>query len=134
MILPNSLRGDFNWWKDHIGISVNPIIKNDYFIEIFSDASLTGWGAVCGNKRARGFRKREECVFHINYLELLSSFFALKCFTNDLMDCSLLLRLDNTTAISYINKMGGIQHTLLSDLSKEIWQWCESRNLWIFAS
>lgn len=48
--------------------------------------------------------------------------------------CSVLLRIDNTTAISYINRMGGIQYPKLSNLTRKIWQWCEQRNLYIFAS
>lgn len=30
--------------------------------------------------------------------------------------------------------MGGIQFPHLSDLSRQIWQWCEKRNIWLFAS
>lgn len=46
----------------------------------------------------------------------------------------MLLRVYNTTAIAYINKMGGIQFQVLNKLAKEIWTWCEERNIWIFAS
>ncbi|XP_076236334.1 uncharacterized protein LOC143180473 [Calliopsis andreniformis] len=98
------------------------------------DASLSGWGAYCNNKTAHGFWQKEERNQHINYLELLAAFFSLKCFATDLKDCNILLKIDNTTAISYINRMGGIQFKVLSKLSKEIWKCCESRNIWIFAS
>ncbi|XP_033222710.1 uncharacterized protein LOC117176563 [Belonocnema kinseyi] len=30
--------------------------------------------------------------------------------------------------------MGGVQYEDLNKISKEIWQWCEERNIWIFAS
>ena len=30
--------------------------------------------------------------------------------------------------------MGSIEHEKLLNLTKEIWQWCERRNIWIFAS
>ncbi|XP_043479721.1 uncharacterized protein LOC122509600 [Leptopilina heterotoma] len=30
--------------------------------------------------------------------------------------------------------MGGIQFPHLNDLSKQIWNWCEKRNIWVFAS
>lgn len=46
----------------------------------------------------------------------------------------ILLRIDNTTAISYINKMGSVQFPKLSLLSRQIWQWCEQRSIWIHAS
>ena len=68
-------------------------------------------------------RKKE----HINYLELKAAFCGLKCFAKDLSSCQRLLRIDNTTAICYINKMGSIQYLKLSPLSRMIWQWCERR-------
>lgn len=46
----------------------------------------------------------------------------------------ILLRIDNTTAIAYINRLGGIQIEKLSKMAREIWRWCECRNLWISAS
>ncbi|CAB0042934.1 unnamed protein product [Trichogramma brassicae] len=51
-----------------------------------------------------------------------------------LKDCNSLLRIDNTTGIAYLNKMGGAQHTHLNDITRKIWQWCERRNIVIFAS
>ena len=44
------------------------------------------------------------------------------------------MRIDNTTAISHINKMGGTKHSHLGRITREIWEWCESRNIYIFAS
>lgn len=64
----------------------------------------------------------------------LAVFLGLKYFAHDRHNCSILLRIDNTTAISYVNRMGGVQFPHLNDLSRQIWQWCEERNIWIFAS
>lgn len=134
MILSDLLREDLEWWVSNIDSEGNPINDFTYEMEIHSDASLSGWGACFEGKRVHGFWGPEDQRNHINYLELLSAFFGLKCFARDLRSCNILLRIDNTTAISYINHMGGIQIRNLSKLAKEIWQWCESRNLWIFAS
>lgn len=30
--------------------------------------------------------------------------------------------------------MGGIKYPALANLAKELWQWCEARNIWFFAS
>lgn len=49
------------------------------------------------------------------------------------MSCNIVLRIDNATALSYINRMGGVQHLKLNGLPSEIWQWCEIRNIWLFA-
>lgn len=74
---------------------------------ISSDASRSSWGACCGNKRASGHGKVEEKEFHINFLELLAALFTLKCLAVQVRDCNVLLRVDNTTAISYMNRKGG---------------------------
>ncbi|XP_015123313.1 uncharacterized protein LOC107045524 [Diachasma alloeum] len=134
MQLPATLNEDLNWWLHNIDSLGNPINDFKYELEVHSDASRSGWGAFAEEQRAHGFWNLEEQGHHINYLELLSAFLALKCFAKDLQNCNILLRIDNTTAISYINRMGGIQILNLSKLAKEIWQWCERRNLWIFAS
>lgn len=42
------------------------------------------------------------------YLELLAAWFGLKCFAKELRDCDVLLRIDNTMAIAYIIKKGGV--------------------------
>lgn len=66
-------------------------------------------------------------------MKLKAALFALKSFTN-IKNCEIFLRIDNTTAISYVNKMGGVQHPNLHRIAKEIWQWCEVRDIWLFAS
>lgn len=132
--LPHNILSDLNWWSQNIYKVNNPIKPQHYALEIYTDASRTGWGAVSNGVRVNGAWKESEISFHINYLELLAVFFALKCFIRDQTECAILLRVDNTTAISYINRMGGIQFPHLSALSRDIWQWCEIRKLWLFAS
>lgn len=134
MKIPSYLRDDLEWWVNNIMYSSCPIRSNDYAREIFTDASLTGWGAVCNNETASGNWKQSELPLHINTLELKAAFNGLKIFASDLTDCEVIIRIDNTTAICYINRMGGIQHTHLNDIAREIWQWCESRNIFVFAS
>lgn len=67
-------------------------------------------------------------------MELKAALFALKSFTKEVKDCEIILRMDNTTAVAYVNRMGGVQHSNLHKITKEIWQWCEARNIWLVAS
>lgn len=62
-----------------------------------------------------GYWNKKEQNLHINYLELQSALFGLKCFTKNLANCDVSLRIDNTTAIAYITQMGDIQ---IRDFSK----------------
>lgn len=136
MTLDPNLQDDFNWWLRILSNSSqsNQIRTENYAREIFSDASLTGWGASCGSQRARGWWSEEEKSMHINALEIKAAFNALQSFASDQSDCEILLRIDNTTAIAYVNRFGSVQFPLLSSLARQIWQWCEERNIFVFAS
>lgn len=134
MSIPPSLKADFSWWLSNLSFTKNSINTLVFDLEIFSDASSSGWGVFCRGERAHGFWKEKELCCHINYLELLAAFFGLKCFAKELSNKNILLRIDNTTALAYINRMGSVQHPLLNELSRKIWQWCERSNLFIFAS
>lgn len=132
--IPDSLQIDIQWWLNHILNSVRHIRCDDYHTEIFSDASTTGWGAACMGNTASGSWSNTERKKHINYLELLAACIALKIFAKDLSDCQILLRVDNSTAVAYINRMGGVQYPHLTQITREIWDWCEDRGLYIYAS
>lgn len=110
------------WWKNNVRQVNNPIKISRFSREIFSDASRSGWGACWENKSSHGHWDVRERERHINYLELLSASSELKCFASDLRNCEILLRIDNTTAIAYVNRMGGIQILSLSKLAKQIWR------------
>jgi len=73
-------------------------------------------------------------TYHINVLELRAARFALMCWTEDLSNAEILLRMDNSTAIAYINKMGGQHSPQLNDEAQQFWHFCEAKRLWVFAS
>jgi len=136
MLIPTYLKVDFHWWIRIFSNTnqCNFIHSTPFTREIFSDASLTGWGASCGSQSTHGWWTPEDKSLHINTLELKAAFYALKCFAPELQDCNILLRIDNTTAIAYINKFGSIKYPILSDIARDIWKWCEERNIYLFAS
>ncbi|XP_052754135.1 uncharacterized protein LOC128201377 [Galleria mellonella] len=134
MSLPKTLLPDFKWWLKGITSSVRQIRIDEYHLEIYTDASLTGWGATCRGNTASGSWSKDEKGKHINELELIAAFFGLKIFAKDLKKCQVLLHIDNSTAIAYINRMGGIQFPHLTKVAKDIWRWCEDRALFIYAS
>lgn len=134
MILPDCLKTEFIWWLDKIPNSKQPIRNKSFKMEIYSDASKTGWGANCGEDKTHGFWNQDEKLFHINYLELLAAFNALKTFAKNIFNENLILRIDNVTAIASINKMGSVQYKNLNEISRKIWDWCESKNIFVYAS
>ena len=76
---------------------------------------------MCEGKRAHGFWTETEKSMHINNLEVISALIGLKCFAIDLRNCDVLLRVDNTMAIAYINKKGGVKFRHLKEIAEKIW-------------
>ena len=134
MDVTDRMKDGIKWWINNIMTTKNPIRENAYTLEIFTDASLTGWGAVCRDEKVNGWWTTNDKKYHINILEWKAAFYGLKCFAKKLRSCEILFRVNNTTAIANLNKMGGIQNKQHSEISRKIWNWCEKRDIWVFAS
>jgi hypothetical protein len=61
---------------------------------------------------------------HINVLELQAAYFALKSLCGQESELNIQIQLDNSTAVAYINNMGGTKSLKLNNLALEIWEWC----------
>ena len=70
---------------------------------------------------------------HINCLELLAATMAVQSFTKSKTKLSVLLRVDNTTTVAYINNLGGTVSKELITLTRDLWMWCLERNIHITA-
>ena len=123
-------RADIHWWMNNMG-SANgiPIDEGDPDVTICSDASLSGWGAVCGSQRARGVWSDAQSCLHINELELLAALNALNAFACDKNGVTVHIYVDNVTALSYINKRGGTRSPRLNAAAQKIVAFCEERQL-----
>lgn len=107
------------------------ILKTETGITINSDASLTGWEACYHLQTTGGPWSEEETRMHINCLELLAATLIVKAFAKNKSRISILLRIDNTTAVAYINHLGGTISRDLVKLTKNLWMWCLERNIHI---
>jgi hypothetical protein len=61
-------------------------------------------------------------------------FWYVKSFCSQQKSLHIGVRSDSTTAVAYVNDMGGMSSVLLDKLSAEIWSWCSQRNIFITAS
>lgn len=122
------------WWKDNILNSSQSLLEApDIDATIFSDASQLGWGASNGIGHIGGRWSVQEQLLHINALELMAIKFALFSF---LCHSHKHIRImsDNTTAICYLNKMGGVKSMACDRIAKEIWNFCISHSVWVSAA
>ena len=74
-------------------------------------------------------RKESNIYRHINCLEALAAFLAIKCFARDKHGLTILLRMDNITAVTYVNKLGGTVSQDMNNIVKEMWLWCMKRDI-----
>lgn len=138
VVLSRLARNELSWWLKNIDHAFKQVDKGTPTMCITTDASGMGWGATNGNISIGGRWTTLESIRavnnEINYLELLAIFLALKSFCSHLQNSHVLIRTDNTTALTYINKMGGIKSVACNALAITIWKWCGGRNLWLSAS
>ena len=73
-----------------------------------------------------------EQEIHINILELKAALFGIKSLAKGFSHIRLMI--DNTTAVAYINKMGGTKSKACNELAQQIWQWAISTNTWLSAA
>ena len=92
---------------------------------IYTDASNLGWGADDGETTINGRWSDIEHSLHINCQELLAVKLAIASFL-PLREETKHVRImsDNSTTISYINKMGGTKSESCHNIAVDIWEIC----------
>jgi hypothetical protein len=99
---------EIHWWVNNIQLSTRKIYHTTPDIRIYTDASGTGWGAKLENGgKTCGIWSHDETEKHINCLELLAIQLALFSLLRDRSSIHVQIMCDNTTAVTYINEMGG---------------------------
>ena len=122
------------WWISNIRqVNGSLIHPPSCEMTITSDGSKLGWGAAYGLQITKGSWSSRERSLHINILELKAAFLAIQSFLKHKTNMSIKLRLDNTTAVSYVNNKGGTHSPELMALALELWTWCLSRDIYIQA-
>ena len=100
------------------GKSILPPEEQD---TIFSDASKQGWGAHLNLAKIGGrWNWEEKLKSHINWPELKAAFLALQAFLPRLKHQHVQIGIDNKTAMTYINKLGGTRSHRLTSLALEV--------------
>ena len=125
-------KGELIWWDTHMSRWNGKALLNlkvSYILE--TDASMKGWGALNVTEQIQtgGAWSNAEAKMHINCLELLGATLAVKTFLKDQRNVHVLLRMDNTTAVAYVNHLGGTVSQELVSLTKDLWLWCLERNI-----
>lgn len=118
-----SVRGQMlhqlRWWRSDEHLSLGrPFKIGEPDILVFTDASTAGWGIVCGSDTWKGVWQRQN--HHINWLELRTVLLALQLLQFRLRRKTVCVMIDNTTAVAYIKKEGGVRSKSLTKLARKI--------------
>lgn len=136
MFLSNAARQDISWWIQNISVKNGKRIRpKKVSFHMYTDASNLGWGCFVTetDQHCNGRWAISESNFHINYLEMLAIFYGLKSIFSDFENVHIQLSSDSMTCVSFITAMGGMASKPLDDLTKQIWDWCLERNIYISA-
>ena len=128
---------ELEWWVNNVHNVSLSLDKGKPNLTLSSDASGKGWGISDGQTDGGGRWNKIEMdrakMNEINYLELWAAFMGLRAYCSDKRDIHVKLEIDNTTAVAYINQMGGTKSYNCNELAKEVWGWCIERNIWLTA-
>ena len=129
-------RSEMRWWKKNIAASYNhiDIDNSNPDLILFTDASLTGWGCSCELGRTGGQWNHAEAQSSINVLELKAALLSLQSFVREKFNIHVRLMMDNTTAVACVSKMGTSHSDQCNTVTKEIWQFCIQRDIWVSAA
>ncbi len=114
-------------WKKPWFLSQGPSL-GAHRVTLTTDSYLMGWGAVMSGRSARGLWEGHHLTWHINCLEMLAVFRALKHFLPNLRGHHVLVRTDNISVVSYINRQGGLHSRPLYRLVGN-----SARRKWIYS-
>ena len=98
---------------------------------IFTDASLSGWGAHVEPEGLlfHGLWTEDQSRLHINVLEMKAIFLSLTRAIHKVKNSTVLVSTDNTTVVAYIRHQGGTHSTVLSEEVWNILNLCLTHNI-----
>ena len=129
--LSTQSKSDILWWIDNIDLAFKSIIPLPIDIIIHTDASKAGWGANMVIHRINRCWDETEAELHINILELIPVEIAILAFSKMNTKKHVRFMIDNMTAVSYLQNMGGTKSPECNQLSRNIWKWAEPRKIWL---
>ena len=128
-----SIEQELLWWITYTPWVQKHICYPTPSMIIQADVSKKGWGAVFDGRKIGGRWTLSEALRHINLLELQAAFFGLNSFADHTRGIHIQLQLDNTTAVAYVNNMGGSKSLELDQLANDLWEWSISQEIWVSA-
>ena len=101
---------------------------------LYTDGSTQGWGACLNDTTTGGRWSSTEERHHINYLELKAILLGLQSLCKEVTHDHIRVMTYNTTAVAHVRNTGGSHSLPCNDITRQIWEWCLPRNIWVSIS
>lgn len=138
MCVSDVAKDDIQWWLGNVPNAKRKISHGPITHTLRTDASLEGWGAVLEGTATGGRWTLLEKALHINCLELKAALYGLQSLCSQMHNAHVhvLLDMDNTTAVAYVQHQGGSHSLRCNDIAREIWKYCVhvDRDIWLTAT
>ena len=132
--VPWSLLPDLRWWTVPHNVTVGvPFKAPPPSVTLTSDTSKSGWGAHLLTLKTAGCWSAAQSRHHINVLELWAIFLALRRWVPWVKGKTVLVRCDNMTVVTYINKEGGTRSPSLCRETLKLLKWCKDWDIKLMA-
>ena len=135
ILIQRELLPHLEWWtvESHL-CDGTPLQQPPPTLTVTTDASVEGWGGHLQGSTSvpellQGEWSAQERRLHINVLELRAIRLTLMGLTDRVRGQSLLLESDNSTAVAYVNKQGGVRSRLLNAEASHLSSWLIPRGV-----
>ena len=120
-----TISAHLEWWQNHTNVmKCADLHPKDHSIQLFTDTLNEGWGTHLEQTSAKGLWSDREKRLHINVPELKAVSLALQRFKDQCQNQTVLVAIDNSTGVAYINKQGGTHSAEMCALLWKIMTWC----------
>ena len=132
IVMTTEILQHLRWWLQedlyHQGI---PLKIDPPSFTIFTDASLSGWGAHVepDGLLFHGVWTEDQSRLHINVLEMKAIFLSLSRAAHKVKNSTVSVSTDNTTVVAYIRRQGGTHSTELSEEAWNVLNLCLTHNI-----
>ena len=106
--LSSAARKDLEWWIHNLSEwNGRAIQAPDPTLVVETDVSKIGWGAFCRGIITGGCWNAQKAQLHMNSLKTMASFLAIKAFTKECQQVSILLFTDNISVVAHNYQQNG---------------------------
>lgn len=134
MLLSKLAYAGISWWISNALTSNRRIDHEKVSHTLNTDASTQGQGVSLNGTTTGGRWSSSEESHNINYLELQAILLGLQSLCKEVTHDYIRVMTYNTTAVAYVRNTGGSHSLTCNDITRQIWEWCLPRIIWVSTS